>query len=118
NADPDLRADSIGLIALAGPQPHEALLKQLIDPHEPDQVQAASVRAVGKLKGDDIGKFSLSRWRALTPDGRAEGRRCPAVDARISSSPAACHERRPVHPRSRASATRSKRERARESRQA
>ena len=72
HADPDLRADSIGLIALAGPQPHEALLKKLIDPHEPDQVQAAAVRATGKLKGEDTGKFLLSRWRALTPAGRAE----------------------------------------------
>jgi len=50
SADPDLRADSIGLIALAGPQPHEALLKKLIDPHEPDQVQAAAVRAAGHAK--------------------------------------------------------------------
>jgi len=72
HADPDLRADSIGLIALAGPQPHEALLKKLIDPHEPDQVQAAAVRATGKLKGEEVGKFLLSQWRALTPAGRAE----------------------------------------------
>ena len=45
---PSLRADAIGLLALAGPQAHEALFKQLIDPHEPDQVQAAAVRAFGK----------------------------------------------------------------------
>ena len=71
-ADADLRADAIGLLALAGPQAHEALLKQLIDPHEPDQVQAAAVRAYGKIKGDDVGKLLLASWRALTPAGRTE----------------------------------------------
>jgi putative heme-binding domain-containing protein len=69
-ADPELRADAIGLLALAGPQAHEALLKQLIDPHEADQVQAAAVRAYGKIKGDDVGKLLLANWRALTPAGR------------------------------------------------
>ncbi len=71
-ADANLRADAIGLLALAGPQAHEALLKQLIDPHEPDQVQAAAVRAYGKIKGDDVGKLLLAHWRELTPAGRAE----------------------------------------------
>ena len=69
-ANPELRADAIGLLALAGPQAHEALLKQLIDPHEADQVQAAAVRAYGKIKGDDVGKLLLANWRALTPAGR------------------------------------------------
>jgi putative heme-binding domain-containing protein len=72
HADADLRADSIGLLAIAGPQGHEALLKQLIDPQEPDQVQASAVRAYGKIKGDDTGKFLLAKWRALTPAGRTE----------------------------------------------
>jgi len=71
-ADPDLRADAIGLLALAGPQSQEKTLKQLIDPHEPDQVQSAAVRAVGRIKGDDIGKFLLANWRTLTPAGRTE----------------------------------------------
>jgi putative membrane-bound dehydrogenase-like protein len=72
NADASARADSIGLLAIAGPQEHEALFKQLIDPQEPDQVQAAAVRAFGKCKGDDVGKYLLSKWRALTPAGRTE----------------------------------------------
>jgi len=71
-ADANLRADAIGLLALAGPEAHAALLKQLIDPHEPDQVQAAAVRAYGKIKGDDVGKLLLSNWRELTPTGRTE----------------------------------------------
>ena len=71
-ADPDLRADSISLLAIAGPEKQQALLRQLIDPAEPDQVQAAAVRAFGKIKGDDTGKFLLSKWRALTPAARTE----------------------------------------------
>ena len=70
--DPDLRADSIGLLALAGPQPHEGLLKKLVDPHQPAQVEAAAVDALGKIKGDDVGKFLLAAWRALPPDARME----------------------------------------------
>jgi putative membrane-bound dehydrogenase-like protein len=72
HADADLRADAISLIAIAGPDAHQSLLKQLIDPHQPDQVQTAAVRAYGKIKGDDVGKFLLANWRALTPGGRAE----------------------------------------------
>ncbi|HXI40088.1 MAG TPA: c-type cytochrome, partial [Bryobacteraceae bacterium] len=71
-ADANVRADAIGLLALAGPQAHAALFKQLIDPHEPDQVQAAAVRAYGKIKGDDVGKLLLANWRELTPAGRTE----------------------------------------------
>jgi putative membrane-bound dehydrogenase-like protein len=69
-ADADLRADAIGLIAIAGPDAHQALLKQLIDPHQPDQVQIAAVRAYGKIKGDEVGKVLVVNWRALTPGGR------------------------------------------------
>jgi len=72
HADAALRADAIGLLAIAGPQAHEALLKPLIDPQEPDPVQAAAVRAFGKIQGDDVGKFLLSKWRALTPAGRTQ----------------------------------------------
>jgi putative membrane-bound dehydrogenase-like protein len=72
NADAGERADAIGLLAIAGPQAHEDLFKQLIDPQEPDQVQAAAVRAFGKCKGDDVGKILLSKWRALTPAGRTQ----------------------------------------------
>ena len=72
HADAGLRADAIGLLAIAGPQTHEALLKPLIDPQEPDPVQAAAVRAFGKIKGDDVGKYLLTRWRSLTPAGRTQ----------------------------------------------
>jgi putative membrane-bound dehydrogenase-like protein len=69
-ADADLRADAIGFISIAGPDAKQSLLKQMIDPRQPDQVQTAAVRAYGKIKGDDVGKFLLANWRALTPNGR------------------------------------------------
>src|SRR6185295_17868054 len=71
-ADPELRADSIGLLAIAGPDAHEAMLKALVDPHEPDPVQAAAVRALGRIKGDVTGEYLLAQWRTLTPSGRTE----------------------------------------------
>ena len=42
-----LRADSIGLMALDDPAAHEELFKKLIDPKQPEAVQAAAVRALG-----------------------------------------------------------------------
>ncbi len=72
NADPDLRADSISVLGIGGSEQQQELLRKLIDPAEPDQVQAAAVRAFGKIKGDDTGKFLLAKWRALTPAARTE----------------------------------------------
>jgi putative membrane-bound dehydrogenase-like protein len=69
-AEPDLRADNIGLLALGSPD--GALLKKLIDPREPEPVQAAAVRALGRIKGDQVGAFLIDRWRALTPEVRTE----------------------------------------------
>jgi putative heme-binding domain-containing protein len=71
-ADPDLRADSISLLALAGPERHAALLESMIDPRQPEAVQIASIRAYGKIKGDSIGTFLLTRWRSLTPAARGD----------------------------------------------
>ena len=71
-SDPDLRADSISLLAVAGSEKQEALLRRLIDPQEPDHVQAAAVRAFGRIKGDDTGKLLLANWRMLTPVARSE----------------------------------------------
>jgi putative membrane-bound dehydrogenase-like protein len=69
-ADAVLRADSIGLLAL-GP-PDEALLKRLVEPREPEAVQAAAVRALGRIPGDTVGAFLIERWRAMTPAVRSE----------------------------------------------
>jgi len=65
--DPALRADSIGLLALDDPAAHEALFKQLIDPQQPEAVQAAAVRGLGRVKGAAVGTYLIERWKSMTP---------------------------------------------------
>jgi putative heme-binding domain-containing protein len=69
-ADPELRADHIGLLALG--KPDESLLRKLVEPREPEPVQAAAMKALGKVKGEAVGGFILERWRAMTPAVRSE----------------------------------------------
>ncbi len=72
DADPNVRADSIALIAIDDPASHEELFKKLIDPKQPEAVQAAAVRALGRIRGAEIGTFLIQHWRALTPAVRTE----------------------------------------------
>lgn len=72
DADANLRADSISLIAIDDPASHEDLFKKLIDPKQPEAVQAAAVRALGRVRGAEIATFLLQRWRAMTPAVRSE----------------------------------------------
>jgi putative heme-binding domain-containing protein len=70
--DPALRADSIGLLALGDPDANEALFKTLIDPKQPEPVQVAAARAVGRVKGAAIGTYLIARWKSMTPAVRME----------------------------------------------
>jgi putative membrane-bound dehydrogenase-like protein len=74
--DPALRADSIGLLALGDPPAHEALFKSLIEPRQPEAVQAAAVRGLAKVKGPAVGTYLIARWKSMTP-----GVRMDAADA-------------------------------------
>ena len=71
-AEPDRRADAVGLLALADPAAHEPLLKSLVDPKEPEALQAAAIRAIGKIPGDGIGTYLVEQWRAMTSSVRNE----------------------------------------------
>jgi putative heme-binding domain-containing protein len=71
-ADADLRSDSIRLLMLADLSPHIGWLKNLVDAREPEQVQAAAVRALGRTGGDETATFLLGKWREMTPQVRAE----------------------------------------------
>ncbi len=73
-AEPRRRADAIALLGLAGPAPHESMLKNLLDAREPEPVQAAAVHALGKIKRDEIGTYLLEQWRAMMPAVRNEAR--------------------------------------------
>lgn len=70
--DPALRADAIGLLALDNPAAHEALLRTLIEPRQPEAVQAAAVRALARVKGPDVGSYLIARWKSMTPEVRME----------------------------------------------
>jgi putative heme-binding domain-containing protein len=72
NADPALRADALGLLALGDPARQEALFKQLVDPKQPEPVQAAAAHALGAVKGAEVGEFFVAHWRAMTPPVRLE----------------------------------------------
>jgi putative membrane-bound dehydrogenase-like protein len=80
SADPNLRADSVGFIALDNPAANEELFKSLIDPKQPEPVQAAAVRALGRIAGSGIGTFLLDRWRAMTPAVREDAASAMLVD--------------------------------------
>ncbi|HSD30207.1 MAG TPA: PVC-type heme-binding CxxCH protein, partial [Vicinamibacteria bacterium] len=66
------RADAVALLTLADPAPHADLFRALVDPREPQEVQAAAVRGLSRLPGDDVASFLLGRWRSLTPAVRSE----------------------------------------------
>jgi len=72
NADPALRADALGLLALGDPVRQEGLFKQLVDPKQPEPVQAAAAHALGAVKGAEVGDFFVAHWRAMTPPVRLE----------------------------------------------
>ena len=71
-ADPASRADSIGLLALDDPAAHEALFRTLVDPQQPDVVQAAAVRGLARVKGPAVATFLIERWKSMTPDVRMQ----------------------------------------------
>ena len=66
------RVDAINLLALANPSAHKAILKKLIDPKEPQEVQSAAINALGNLSGTEIAVLLLERWRAMTSVVRTE----------------------------------------------
>jgi putative membrane-bound dehydrogenase-like protein len=72
SADPDLRADSIGLLALDNRTSHAEAFKKLIEPRAPEPVQIAAVHALGRVPGAEVGRFLIAHWRAMTPAVRAE----------------------------------------------
>ncbi len=79
-ADPEIRADSLALLALAGPMPYEPLLKKLIDPRQPEQVQAAAVRALVQIKDESVAPFLIQQWRSMTSAARAEAAQSLSVE--------------------------------------
>ncbi len=71
DASADERADAVRLLAVLDPVPRQKLFERLLDPREPDDVQAAAVQALGRIPGDEVGTFLLGRWRALSAPVRS-----------------------------------------------
>ena len=71
-ADPEWRADAIGLLSLADAPRHRAAFEALIQPVEPEAVQMAAIGALGRIPGEEMGRFLLGKWRGLTPKARSE----------------------------------------------
>lgn len=78
--DPAVRADSIGLLALDDPAAHEALFKTLIEPRQPEAVQAAAVRGLAKVKGPAVATYLIARWKSMTPAVRMDAADAMFVD--------------------------------------
>jgi putative membrane-bound dehydrogenase-like protein len=70
--DPSLRADSVGLLALHDAAAHEGLFKHLIDPQQPEAVQAAAVRGLARVKGPAVATYLIERWKSMTPAVRMD----------------------------------------------
>lgn len=71
-ANPDLRADSIGLLALSDRTAHKQLFQSLIDAKQPEVVEVAAARAYGHVPGDDVAAYFIQDWRNLTPPVRLQ----------------------------------------------
>ncbi len=71
HADAELRADSIGLLALAKPESHADEFQSLMDAHQPEAVQVAAVRAYGRGGGGEVAPYLIRQWRNFTTATRA-----------------------------------------------
>jgi putative heme-binding domain-containing protein len=69
-ADVQLRADAIGLLALEKAARYPDQLKTLVEPAEPALVQRVAVQTLARAEGPAVGQFFLSKWHALTPEIR------------------------------------------------
>ena len=72
SVDSEQRADAIAFLALVRPGDHVELLKRLVDVQEPAPVQMAATRALGKIPGEAVGTFLISKWRVLTGPVRSQ----------------------------------------------
>jgi putative heme-binding domain-containing protein len=72
SADPARRADAIDLLTLRRDRLTAIgeRLRLLVDASEPDNVRAAAARALGRIGGDELAAFLLSKWRSFTPEVR------------------------------------------------
>jgi putative heme-binding domain-containing protein len=78
--DQEVRAGAIDFIALADPAPYQMFLKNLISLQTPILVQLSAIRTLSAIPGEDVSKYLLQKWPALTPEIRGE-----AIEAFLAS---------------------------------
>jgi putative membrane-bound dehydrogenase-like protein len=72
SADPERRSEAIRLLALGEPAAQEDLLRGLTDAAEPEPVQAAAVRAYGRIDSAEVVLDLLGRFRQFASKARTE----------------------------------------------
>ncbi|MEO8763514.1 MAG: PVC-type heme-binding CxxCH protein [Ginsengibacter sp.] len=70
--DQAVRAGAIDFMALKDPGPYGNFLKGLINLQTPILVQLSAIRALGAIPGEEVTKYLLQKWPALTPEIRGE----------------------------------------------
>ncbi|MFD2202003.1 PVC-type heme-binding CxxCH protein [Shivajiella indica] len=67
------RVLAIHILSLQDPAPIGDLLKDLINPSEPNEIQVAAIRTHNKISGIGTAEFIVAKWPNLTPEIRDEG---------------------------------------------
>jgi putative membrane-bound dehydrogenase-like protein len=68
----DRRLPAIALLALAHPGRIVALMPDLLDAHEPTDVQLAALHALGEVHDPGVARSILARWKSMSPSVRRE----------------------------------------------
>jgi putative membrane-bound dehydrogenase-like protein len=71
-SEAELRADSLSLVALSNPESRRAFFERMAGAAEPEAVQIAAVKALGRIPGEATATFLLGRWREFTAGVRME----------------------------------------------
>ncbi len=66
------RVAAVHLLQTGSPKRALALAEELLAPAEPQEIQAAAVALLGKLKDPRVGKLILAAWPGLTPSLRRQ----------------------------------------------
>jgi putative membrane-bound dehydrogenase-like protein len=66
----DNRIAAIHFLALDNPKTHTKLLKRLISPTEPTEVQLAALRTLASIPDVTVSEFIVAQWPSLTPEVR------------------------------------------------
>ena len=70
NLDSRYRSQMLEVLKMSDPSGYEVGLKELLNPSEEPEVQAAAMDVLGRIKGTEISEYILDRWGEWTPEVR------------------------------------------------